>query len=215
MWSARAVDRKEAEQWRDNLRKSDDVPWTHDPVDLVQFDAGSATMRSSAAEMRQELERADIGDRIWFAGYADSPGSGEAPVGTARADAVVDACSPLATLDPDGAVDMVPQPPPGQMLRDTAGSIFLISYRADGVEVVVVNGLARLQEDLLAGIRKGEADVVRKELPEDVPLRQSADDLSLLDDDEVDEARTSSSPRSRRTWGSSGPTAPSSKAWCG
>ena len=215
MWSARAVDRKEAEKWRDNLRKSDDVPWTHDPVGLVQFDAGSATMRSSAAEVRQELERADIGDHLWFAGYADSPGSGEAPVGTARADAVVDACSPAATLDPDGAVDVVPQPPPAQMLRDTAGSIFLISYRADGVEVVVVDGLARLQEDLLAGIRKGEADVVRKELPEDVPLRQSADDLSLLDDDEVTKLGLELAQDPGGPGAAAGRRAPSSKAWCG
>ena len=133
-WVSRARTEDDALESARLLRNGSDVevPWTR--VDTVEFDAGTSTLRTPAALLRQDYESAGGGSRLVFAGYGAN-GAGP-PVGHGRAQAIVSALVPAAVLDPGGAVDLVADPPAGQMVAGTDASVFLVSYELDCVEVV-------------------------------------------------------------------------------
>jgi hypothetical protein len=158
-WVARASDKEQAERYRSLLREgSGAVPWSPTAVEIVKFDEGSATMRSSAVTWREKYDAARGGDALVFAGYAKSALSTEMPAGILRAKALVAATSPLATMDADGVFDLVPHAPAAQMMSDTEGSIFLISYPIDSIEVLAVDGINR--SDLAAQLKEGNVEAV-------------------------------------------------------
>lgn len=148
-WVLFARDLDQAATLRSQLQrgKTDGIPFGDTPTDLVEFDSGTATLRTSALAWRQRFDAAGGGSVVTFAGYARSQTSDDPPVGQQRAQALVNATSPSASLDPAGSVELVTDPPVGQMLSDTEGSIFLITYQpapvADVIEVFAVNGLDR------------------------------------------------------------------------
>jgi hypothetical protein len=160
-WVARASDKEQAEQYRNLLRQgSGAVPWSPTAVEIVKFDEGSATMRSSAVTWRAKYDAARGGDALVFAGYAKSALSTELPAGVLRAKALVAATSPLATMDADGEFDLVPHAPAAQMMADTEGSIFLISYPIDAIELLAVDGVNPKWSDLASQLKDGNVEAV-------------------------------------------------------
>ena len=95
-----------------------------------------------------------------FAGYAKSATSTEMPAGVLRAKALVAATSPLATMDEDGEFDLVPSAPTAQMMTDTEGSIFLISYSIDAIELLAVDGVNPKWSDLASQLKDGNVEAV-------------------------------------------------------
>ncbi len=63
----------------------------------------------------------------------------------------MDASAPAATLDPNGRVDLVGTPPANEMLAGADGSIFLITYQPDGVDVFTVDAVNN--QGLAAAVR--------------------------------------------------------------
>ena len=159
-WVARASDKAQAEQYRSLLLRQEpgDVPWSPTAVEIVKFDEGTATMRSSAEMWREKYDAAHGGNALVFAGYATSALSTEMPAGILRAKALVAATSPLAAMDADGEYDLVPHPPAGQMMAGTEGSIFLISYPVDSIGLLAVDGVS--QSDLAAQLKAGNLEAV-------------------------------------------------------
>ncbi|KRF46294.1 hypothetical protein [Terrabacter sp. Soil810] len=159
VWVATAETADQAEQYRRFLLTGTaPVPWTPTAVQLVVFDPGTATLRSSAAEWRQRYEAARGGDALVLAAYARSSSSTELPVGLPRAKALVAATAPSATMDADGQFEILPNPPAAQMSVDTDGSIFLIGYTSDAVEVVAVDTLG--DADLLKAVTDGDVKLL-------------------------------------------------------
>ncbi len=160
-WVVRASGEDAATDYRDALMGGKGgVPWSETPVELVQFDMGTATMRSSAEHWRERYRAANGADTILFAGYAKSPLSTEAPVGISRSQALVAATEPLATLSADGRCDLVTRPPAGQMMDDSEGSVFLITYPTDVIEIIAANGVDPKLQDLVSALDAGDADAV-------------------------------------------------------
>jgi hypothetical protein len=142
VWVATAANADQAEQYRRFLLSgSGTVPWSPTAVQNVIFDPGTATLRSSASAWRERYEAARGGDSLVLAAFAKSPSSTELPVGLPRAHALVAATAPSATMDPDGNFEILPNPPAAQMSIDTDGSIFLIGYPTDAIEIIAADTL--------------------------------------------------------------------------
>jgi hypothetical protein len=163
-WVILAEDADQAEDYRARLVGGDDsIPWPNTPTELVQFEAGTSTLRSSSLAWRQRFQAAGGGDVIFFAGYAKAEASTDPPVGLPRAQALVDATDPLASLDPDGKVDLVTDPPSGQMLTETEGSIFIVTYAAQAVypiDIIAVDGTSRQNSKLVEALDGGQDEPV-------------------------------------------------------
>jgi hypothetical protein len=153
-WVARADSIDQAKSAADALFGGADpgVTWKATAGDFLEFEAGTATLLTPPSEWRGRYQTAGGGSMVFAAGYAAGPGGSDAPVGIGRARALVDACPPVARLDPQGRVDLVTTPPADQMLAGTDGSIFLISYQPDLVEVITVDAADTNNETLVAAI---------------------------------------------------------------
>jgi hypothetical protein len=187
-WVARASDKEQAERYRSLLRQgSGAVPWSPTAVEIVKFDEGSAAMRSSAATWREKYDAARGGEALVFAGYAKSAMSTEMPAGVLRAKALVAATSPLATMDADGEFDLVPSAPAAQMMADTEGSIFLISYSIDAIELLAVDGVNRNWSDLASQLKDGNVEAADSVSGEAFTHLGRTDRSGSLSQDAIDE----------------------------
>jgi hypothetical protein len=158
-WVVRARDAEQAGVWTREVRTSPnpDVPWPKAPI-LVRFETGTSLLRSGANAWRAELESLGVGALVEFAGYARTASSTEGAVGVGRAQAVVDAGDPVLVLADDGVVDLVANPPASQLLPDTQGSLFVITY--DTAEPVDVVALSDLDDDQRKAVLGGDVGVV-------------------------------------------------------
>lgn len=140
-WVARADSIDQAKTVSDALFSGDDagIQWKAAEGDFLEFRSETATLLTDPSVWRQRYQTVGGGSVVFGAGYASGPGGSRTPVGVGRARALVDACAPAATFDPHGRVDLVDAPPAGEMLAGTDGSIFLISYQPDLVEVITVD----------------------------------------------------------------------------
>lgn len=140
-WLARAETVDQAKSWTAELFDSGGgrIPWKAVSADALEFQAGAATLLTAPSVWRDQYQQADGGESVHSAGYAATPGGSDVPVGVGRTRALLDATGPVATLDPDGRVDLVGVPPASQMLAGTDGSIFLITYQPDLVDVITVD----------------------------------------------------------------------------
>ena len=140
-WLARAETVDQAISWTTDLFDSGGgrLPWKAVSGDALEFDAGATTLLTAPSVWRDQYQQADGGDSVRSAGYAATPGGSDVPVGVGRTTALLDATAPVAMLDPDGRVDLVGVPPASQMLSGTDGSIFLITYQPDPVDVFTVD----------------------------------------------------------------------------
>lgn len=216
-WVATADSPRQAMQYADRLTRGsgDEVPWTSTPVEIVLFETGTATMRSSSASWREHYHAAGGGNVIWFAGYARAlSAAADPPIGLSRAAALADATEPVATMDPDGQMAEVTSPPSSRMLGTTAGSIFLISYPVpEGVSVVAVDGLDEKFKETVAAIKAFDPDELERSQPGDalktlatssrlvVPsteTRESA--LKVLDEFAADRGADDDHVRTAWTW---------------
>jgi hypothetical protein len=160
-WVVRAHGLDEARSWAEGLRAAaqPDIPWPAKPV-LVQFETGTALMRSGANAWRTDLQAARAGALVQFAGYAPAVQSTEGPPGAGRAQAVVEAGAPVIALAQGGVVDLLADPPAVLMLPGTQGSIFLITYDIlEPLDVVAVD-VGKLKEGELDAIRQGNVSQV-------------------------------------------------------
>ena len=128
-----------------------DIQWQPPGGVSLDFEAGAATLLTTPSAWQGQYSAAGGGKVIYSAGYASAPGASDIPAGVGRAQALIDASAPAATPDPKGRVDLVGTPPATQMLGGTDGSIFLITYRPDRVDVFTVD--ATDNKDLAAAIR--------------------------------------------------------------
>jgi len=117
----------------------------------LDFEAGAATLLTTPSAWQNRYSAAGGGKVIYSAGYASAPGASDIPAGVGRAHALIDASAPAATPDPKRRVDLVGTPPATQMLGGTDGSIFLITYRPDRVDVYTVDAVDN--QPLAAAIR--------------------------------------------------------------
>jgi hypothetical protein len=161
-WVTRADDLEHAAALAQDLFGSSQgtSPWSPTPVDFVDFDAGTATLRSASSAWRQRYQAAGGGPVVFAAAYGSSPGAPDAPVGVGRAKALVDATSPLATMEPGGLVDVLKSPPAGQMLVGTDGSIFLITYNDDPVDVFTIDGALQENQPIVEALATADVDAV-------------------------------------------------------
>jgi hypothetical protein len=152
-WVARAETVDQAKSWTAELFDSGGVkiPWKAVSGDALEFEAGAATLLTAPSVWRDQYQQVGGGESVHSAGYAPTPGGSDVPVGVGRTRALLDATAPVATLDPDGRVDLVGVPPANQMLAGTDGSIFLITYQPDLVDVITVDAMEN--EGLAAAIR--------------------------------------------------------------
>jgi hypothetical protein len=140
-WVARAETVDQAISWTTDLFDSGAarLPWKAVSGDALEFEAGAATLLTAPSVWRDQYQQADGGESVRSAGYAPTPGGSDVPVGVGRTRALLDTTAPVAILDPDGRVDLVGVPPASQMLAGTDGSIFLITYQPDLVDVITVD----------------------------------------------------------------------------
>lgn len=166
-WLAVAESADEAAKHAELLRQGagGEVPWV--PISTVEFEAGTAELRTPASSFRQAWQVAGGGSRIAFVGHA-ATGAG-VTLGHSRAVALTGAVAPIAALDPGAAVDDVLDPPAAQMLAATEGSTFFVTYRPkeepvarDCVEVMVLPDVStaaqKLFAEAVAGGEPSEAD---------------------------------------------------------
>jgi hypothetical protein len=159
-WIARAETVDQAISWTAELFDSGGVklPWKAVSGDALEFEAGAATLLTAPSVWRDQYQQANGGESVHSAGYAPTPGGSDVPVGVGRTQALLDATAPVATLDSDGRVDLVGVPPASQMLAGTDGSIFLITYQPDPVDVITVDAMDN--EGLAAAIRTPDVQTV-------------------------------------------------------
>jgi hypothetical protein len=160
-WVVRAHDPEEARSWAERLRAAaqPEIPWPTKPV-LVQFETGTALMRSGANAWRTDLQAAKAGALVQFAGYAPAAQSTEGLPGAGRAQTVVEAGAPVIALAQGGVVDLLANPPAVLMLPGTQGSIFLITYDIPEPLDVVAVDVGKLKEGDLDAIRRGNVSKV-------------------------------------------------------
>jgi len=176
-WVARADSIDQAKTVSDALFSGDDagIQWKAAVGDFLEFRSEAATLLTDPSVWRQRYQAVGGGSVVFGAGYASGPGGSRTPVGIGRARALVDACAPAATFDPHGRVDLVDAPPAGEMLAGTDGSIFLISYQPDPVEVITMDAAAVGDEPLAAAIRDGVAETVAAAPEAAVPVLDVVD----------------------------------------
>ena len=152
-WVARAETVDQAESWTAQLFDSGGakIPWKAISGDALEFEAGAAALLTAPSAWRNQYQQAGGGESVRSAGYAATPGGSDVPVGVGRTQALLYATPPVAALDPDGRVDLVGVPPANQMLAGTDGSIFLITYQPDTVDVITVDAMNN--EPLAVAIR--------------------------------------------------------------
>jgi hypothetical protein len=152
-WVAHATSVDDAKQMTSDLFDSGGatIQWQPPEGVSLEFEGGAATLLTTPSAWQNRYSAVGGGKVIYSAGYASSPGASDAPTGVGRAQALIDASAPAATPDPNGRVDLVGTPPPNQMQGGTDGSIFLITYRPDRVDVFTVD--ATDNKDLPAAIR--------------------------------------------------------------
>jgi hypothetical protein len=151
-WLARAETVDQAISWTTDLFDSGGarLQWKAVGADALEFQAGATTLLTAPSVWRDQYQQADGAESVYSAGYAATPGGSDVPVGVGRTKALLDATAPVAALDPDGRVDLVGVPPASQMLSGTDGSIFLITYQPDPVDVFTVDAMDN--EDLVTAI---------------------------------------------------------------
>jgi hypothetical protein len=161
-WVARAETVDQAKSWTKDLFDSGGtkIKWNAVSGDALEFEAGAATLLTAPSVWRNQYQQADGGESVYSAGYAATPGGSDVPVGVGRTQALLDATPPVATLDQDGRVDLVGVPPPNQMLAGTDGSIFLITYQPDTVDVITVDAVGN--DRLATAIRHGNVRAVAR-----------------------------------------------------
>jgi hypothetical protein len=161
-WVARAETVDQAESWTADLFDSSGakVPWKAVSGDALEFEAGAVTLLTAPSVWRDQYQQAGGGESVYSAGYAATPGGSDVPVGVGRTQALLGATGPVATLDPDGRVDLVGSPPPNQMLAGTDGSVFLITYQPDPVDVITVDAVGN--DKLAQAIRTPNLQTVRR-----------------------------------------------------
>jgi len=171
-WVARAKDVDDAKRMTGVLFDSGDSNITWQPPDgvFLEFEGGAATLLTTPSAWQSRYDAAGWGKVVYSAGYASAVGASGAPVGVGRAQALVDACAPVATLDPNGRVDLVGTPPANQMLGGTDGSIFLITYQPDAVHVITIDAVDENNRELVAAVRNGTPDPVANAPADAVPL---------------------------------------------
>lgn len=162
-WLAEAASAEEAGKLAQLLRQGHggEVDWT--PISTVEFERGTAQLRTPASTFRQAWQVAGGGSRLAFVGHA-ATGAG-VTLGHSRAVALTGALVPLAVLDAGAAVDDVLDPPAAQMLATTEGSTFFVAYRpgedpvkVDCVDVVVMADVANDDHKaFLDAVSKGDA----------------------------------------------------------
>jgi hypothetical protein len=183
-WVTRAESIDQAKSMADALfgGAGADIPWKAAQGDFLEFEEGAATLLTTPAAWRTRYQTVGGGSMVFGAGYASGPGGSDAPVGIGRARALVDACAPVATFDPQGRVDLVTTPPADEMLAGTEGSIFLISYQPDSVEVITVDAADPHNRELVAAIRAPDADTVAAAPAPAVPVLDVVDVTSRAED---------------------------------
>jgi hypothetical protein len=139
------------------------VPWRS--ADMVEFTPDTASLRTPPGVWRQHYQVAGGGELIRFAGYAVSPDGTSLAVGVSRAQALVATLAPIANPDPQAATDLVTDPPPGELVPGTEGSVFLVTYNqpvtpveVDCVEVLAVDA-GQNSEELVNAITQGDPAV--------------------------------------------------------
>ncbi|MGH8931500.1 MAG: hypothetical protein ACRDZO_12955, partial [Egibacteraceae bacterium] len=164
-----------------------EVGWTR--VDTVEFDGGTATLRTAAATLQADYQTAGGGSHLVFAGYGAN-GMGP-PVGHGRAQAVVSALVPTTALDPDGTVDLVLNPPAAQIVPGTDASVFLVSYDLDCVEVLGIQRDTNEGQMLQRAVINGEVATVDDLSEHTIPLGVVTFTGSTPTPDEVDDVSSS------------------------
>ena len=122
---------------------SEEINWT--AVDIVEFTAGTASLQTFPSIVQQDYQDAGGAAHLALVGYGTTI-AGD-PTGIGRARALVEALTPGVTLDDDN-VDLLTDPPAGQMLPGTEASVFFVSYERapavkDCVEVINVDEVER------------------------------------------------------------------------
>ena len=142
-WVARAKDIDDAKRMTGELFDSGGANLSWQPPNgvFLEFEAGAPTLLTTPSAWQNRYDAAGGGKVVYSAGYASASGASGTPAGVGRAQALIDASAPAATLDPDGRVDLVGTPPANQMLGGTDGSIFLITYQPDRVDVFTVDAV--------------------------------------------------------------------------
>jgi hypothetical protein len=184
-WVARADSVDQAKTVSDALFSGNDagIQWKAAEGDFLEFRSETATLLTDPSAWRQRYQTAGGGSVVVGAGYASGPGGSRTPVGIGRARALVDACAPVATFDPHGRVDLVDAPPAGEMLAGTDGSIFLISYQPDPVEVITVDAADLHNRTLVAAIDPTpDAAIVAAASAAAVPVLDTVDVTSRTDE---------------------------------
>lgn len=175
-WVARAESIDQAKSAADALFGGGDadIEWKAAAGDFLEFESGTATLLTAPSAWRTRYQTAGGGSMVFAAGYASAPGGSGVPVGIGRARALVDACAPVASFDPQGRVDLVSAPSADEMLAGTDGSIFLISYQPDRVEVITIDAAAAGDQPLAAAVRDGAAETIAA-APAAVPVLDLVD----------------------------------------
>jgi hypothetical protein len=142
-WVARAESIDDAKRMTGELFDSGgaNIPWQPPNGVFLEFEGGTATLLTTPSAWQGRYDAAGGGNVVYSAGYASAPGAADASPGVGRAQALVDASAPAATLDPSGRLDLVGTPPANEMLAGTDGSIFLITYQRDLVDVFTVDAV--------------------------------------------------------------------------
>ena len=142
-WVTRAKDIDDAKRMTGELFDSGGANLSWQPPNgvFLEFEAGAPTLLTTPSAWQNRYDAAGGGKVVYSAGYASASGASGTPAGVGRAQALIDASAPAATLDPDGRVDLVGTPPANQMLGGTDGSIFLITYQPDRVDVFTVDAV--------------------------------------------------------------------------
>jgi hypothetical protein len=136
----RAANQDEAQVLATRLREgATDLPWI--PAGFAEFTTGTASLVTFPSIVQQDYRDAGGGSRVAFVGYGTTiPGD---PTGIGRARALLNALKPGVTLDDDN-LDLLVDPPAGQMVPGTEASVFFVSYEKapvikDCVEVLNVD----------------------------------------------------------------------------
>lgn len=176
-WVARAETVDQAKRWTAELFDSGGmkIPWKPVSGGSLEFEAGAAMLLTAPSVWRDQYQQAGGGESVHSAGYAPTPGGSDVPVGVARTQALLDATTPVATLDQDGRVDLVGVPPASQMLAGTDGSIFLITYQLDRADVITIDAVDKDNRELVAAVGKGTPDPIAHAPAAAVPLLASVE----------------------------------------
>ncbi|HEY1378911.1 MAG TPA: hypothetical protein VGF55_19070, partial [Gemmataceae bacterium] len=126
VWVATAPNADDAAARAAALREGQggQIAWRR--VRTVQFEPGSSTSRTEAADVRAAYSRAGGAELIRFAGYG---AGGAMPAGRTRTETLMGMLPPVAELDDAAQVDEIADPPPAFLEADTDGSVFIVSYR--------------------------------------------------------------------------------------